>query len=674
MKTILKYFASFALLIGLVSCQEALWNQENAPIDEVEVTLSVQFPEPVAPATRGTMAEGPLKSEEFEIYLCLYGSGEGYVQNWIPTTNVTYTYDATDTYITGGTFKAMLPLTDDRRVVHVVANPPAEVNPTTSGYMDNVMERMVNAGKTCSYWQQIELPYIKGTGDPLVLSAELRPLFANIHLVRNFVKVIVTDIEEPAGETEDFFVKRWALINVPNMGYVAPYNPNWKSEGRTSRFPDGYLNIQNYAIPDAPVKLYDKLCNSEVTGYDNYAGYMPPLATIDESFPGDPDLTENASKYASKGGAQYMYERPLPSETAKQTAVLVEVEFAADKDPDPSDGINSYWYKFELLDNYGEYMPLFRDIQYIVRLNEISEAGAATAEEAYNGSYFGNISASLETASLNELSNGTSRIHVDLMDYTFLDSDVTLTLMRSETEAAQFWFIPDESAPVIYYESASGICDIKVELLSALGYEPAVTAYTLPGNGSISVTLGQAGTSVKKSILRVSGRKGDNVSSNTERYIYREITVNLMNKPYLVHTVEGVDNLTRITNEPTVTGMGNEVAVRICLPEGLGASMFPIQLRIEAEKNTLSATSPDLPCQSGPSVYDASRNTFYYIYTVDYSDYCWLDLATHKYKNKYEFDIKFYTNKSGDNSTKIKITDLKDIFYSTELTLGTVTP
>lgn len=663
MKTIFKYFAAFALLIGLASCQEA-YRIETTPSDSVEVTFNVQFPEPVAPATRGTMGEGALASEGFDVYLCLFGSGDGYVQNWIPTTKVgDFTTDAND-YITGGSFKAMLPLTDDQRTVHVIVNPPAAANPVTSDYMDNVMELMVNTKGTedeCSYWQQIELPNgIHGSGYPnFTPTSDLVAAFADIHLVRNFAKIVVTDVNNG-----DFTVTRWALINVPDMGYVAPYNQNWKSEGWTSRFPQGFLKVQDYVAPNADPTLHEKLIA------DSYAGYMPPQATIIETFPGDPDLAENADKYAARGAAQYMYERPLPSETAKQTAILVEVEFSAAANPDGSGVAGSYWYKFELLDDHGEYMPLFRDVQYIVKLKELAAAGAATAQEAFNGSYFGNISASLETASLNEISNGTSKIHVDVMDFTFIESEVTTTLMKSETEAAQFWFIPDESNPEIYYASAAGVCDIKVELFPVLGYDPAVTAFTLPGTGSISVTLGQAGTTVKKSIIRVSGRKGDDISSNTEKYIYREITVNLMEKPSLVHGT----NETAITNTPTVSGIGNEVDVRICLPEGLGSSIFPIQLRIEAEKNTLSATSPDLPCQTGPSIYDSSRNTFYYIYTINYYDYCWLDSATHKYKNKYEFDLKFFTNKSGDNSTKIKITDMADFFYEKELVLGTVTP
>ena len=653
MKTIFKYIATVAFLAGLCSCQSELKQIGNLPADEVELTFRVQFPEPVRPATRGSMADGALESEAFEIFLCLYGSGDGYVQNWIPTTNVSY--ETSGGYITGGTFKALLPLTTDLRIVHVIANPPADAGSVTSDYMDNVMEKLVNFKGTadeCSYWQQIVLPDgIRASGAnpaPALVAA-----FSDIHLVRNFAKITVSDIANG-----DFTVKSWALINTPDRGYVAPYNQNWKSEGRTSRFPEGYLSVEDYNAPDAPVKLYDKLVS------ESYAGYMPPEAQIDDSFP------EDASKFSARGGTQYMYERPLPDEAAKQTALLVEIEFPAGHDPAGSADAASYWYKFEMLDNQGEYMPIYRNVAYSVVISEVTSAGALTARDAYDGAYFGNISASLETSSLNDLSNGTSTIHVDVMDFTFTAGGVETTLMRSETEAAQFWFIPDDSAPEYKYESEAGVCDIKVELLPVNGFEPAVTSIATPGSGSIKVTLSATGSQIKKSVIRISARKGDNVSSNTEPYLYREITVNLMETPDFVHGA----NATRITNTPEVNGAGNEVDIDICLPENLGSSVFPIQVRIEAQNNTLSATTPDLPVRTGKSVYDPSKNTFYYVFTVNYSDYCHLDTATHKFKYTYEFPIKLFTGKTGDNSTKIHISDLDGFFNPIELTLGTVTP
>ena len=59
-----------------------------------------------------------------------------------------------------------------------------------------------------------------------------------------------------------------------------------------------------------------------------------------------------------------------------------------------------------------------------------------------------------------------------------------------------------------------------------------------------------------------------------------------------------------------------------------------------------------------------------------YSDYCWLNPRTKKYEYTYEFPMKFYTSKTGDNSTQINLGDMANPahFNPTYLTLGTVTP
>ena len=706
MKTLIRYIAVVALLAGLNSCLPEWYGEEPVATDgTVEVTFSVQLPEPVPVVTKGKMGEGPVGTD-FKIYLCIYGPGDGAVQNWIEATRLSFTSDGT--YITGGTFRAMLPLTYDRRIVHVLANPPASVIPTTTGYLDDIMEDMVTvkgSDDECSYWQEIVLENgIQGEGNPFGPTPELQAAFTNIQLVRNFAKVIVTNPDESSLLYGHFKVTRWTLINVPKRGYVAPYNPDWASDGWTTRFPEGYTSSYlNAAITAGTLgNLHSKL-----TTVDNYLGYMPALADgiIDESYPGNPPASgaTNAT-YVAGGSPLYMYERPIPTTDARQTAVLVEVEFDEGYVPEdsPTPSVRKYWYKIEVLNDEQSYFPFLRDVVYRLNLQGLKNAGEATAQAAFNGAYFGNISASLETAGLNELSDGKSLVHVDVMDYTFTTGSTAshteeVTLLKPENEwtdpatpeAALYWFIPDGTSTdpamtTAYAASQAGICDIKVELLAVDGYEAAVTAVerlTNSGpddyNGALKVTLAETGSAVKKSVIRVSGRIGDDVASNTHKYIYREITVNLMNKQNLAHVWKDDDEVehndeTAITSTPQgISGTGKPVNISIFLPENLGASVFPIQLRIEAENNTLSATSPDLPVQSGPSVFTskAGKNTFYYIYTISYSDYRKLNTETKKYDYYYEFPITLYTGKPGSNTTAIDIRDMAGLFNPTTLQL-----
>ncbi|MCR5714182.1 MAG: hypothetical protein K6F98_04555 [Bacteroidales bacterium] len=698
----IKYIAAIALLAGLVSCQKEydaeVQTAPEAHPGMIEVPFTVHFPEPLPVSTKSVMGEGPAVTG-FSLGFCLFGAGDGFVQNWQTAELVTPITDAQG-HITGGSFTVLLPLSDEKRIVHVIADIPANAdpgntnaaNPITNTYIDKTMELLVT-GKNAAgayegaYWQEIVLEngirqYL-GDDDIYHPEDDVVEDLSNIHLVRNFTKFTVTN-EDPSSEKYDGFqVTRWALINVPTMGYVAPYTGN-----ASARFPKGYTNIKNYTAVDA---LLNQLSGTE-EGQDNYPGAIPPDAEIDETFPGDPD-GEGAANYTVGGGSQYMYERPLPTSTQKQTAVLVEVEFDADnavsvayreeKEITDETVKAKYWYKIEALNAQGQYIPFYRNVAYILKIAGLETAGAATANDAFLGSYFGNISASLETASLNELSDGTSKIHVDLMDYTFLaGGGAPVTLMKDESTAAQFWFVPDVSypsveSPAAYTQSTSGVCDIKVESVDVAGYDAAITAFTANEDGSIAVTLASTGTKVKKSIIRVSARVGDDEATNPNKYIYRDITINLMETQSFIHANETVTEVTAFDGTPSTTGLNNPVKINIFLPEDLGASVFPIQVRIEAENNTLSATSEDLPVATGKTVFgDGTRNTYFFIRTIEYSEYCHLDSRTKKYVYTYKFPVTFYTSKSGTNAnaTLIDIRDLGGKFNRKLLGFGVEVP
>ncbi|MBR3287184.1 MAG: hypothetical protein IKI72_05125 [Bacteroidales bacterium] len=669
----IKYLAIIVLAAGLFACQKE--TDEPVPVagDKVEVTFDVQFPEAIPVETKATMGENPLGTEDFNLYLCIYGAGDGYVQNWIPATVTNKT--VVDGYLTGGKYKALLPLSDEPRTIHFIANPPEALiaTPPTSLYMDEVMHLMVDTGNECSYWQEVTLPHIKmanGVVDPTSVSK----ISSGIRLVRNYAKIIVDSTPRPAGPAADwehhdnFTILQWTLINVPDRGYVAPYTGNSQN-----RFPDGYVNISNYSTAGA---LYAQLTGTE-TNNDNYPGNIPDGAVIIETYPGNPDDVPQA--YVAGGAARYMYERPLPTVEQRQTAILAQIQFNPPHElthPQPGehgDQERIYWYKIELLGGSGQYIPFLRNIAYTIRLKGITERGYATAQEAYKGRYFGNISSSLETAGLNDLSNGKAEIYVEVMDYTFLTGGGDPFYLDNGSDPrtpAKFWFSPDIDAPQPHYFPNSGPGrTITVTLQPVAGYAPAVSEVTADEDGQIQVTLNDTGDAIKRSIIRVAGKKGP--ANSPEPELYRDITITLMETQDFAHGTTA----TAIETSPDEMDAVNEpVGITLRLPEGLGASVFPVQLRIEAENNTLSATSPDLPVQTGASVFDPTRNTFYFIYTISYDMYRHLDQATWTYNYSYEFPITLYTNSRTNNATLIDIRDLGGKFNPMKLGLGVEVP
>lgn len=655
MKTIRYIVSAIVLAAGLIACQQENMQPQNlSDGNEVEVAFDVMFPEPISVETKSPMGEGP---EELNLVLCLYGAGDGYVQNWIPATLISTITDDNG-YITRARYSVKLPVTDEPRTVHLFANAPSL---EMVDYIDVIMEHMVSTDNDGAFWQEVSLPHIKKLANGSVDPASVRPLTNGVYLVRNFAKFVVYSAVQGDDDYAHFQLKRWALINVPTSGYVAPYTGD-----AANRFPGGFLNVKDYIGEDGTLTgsaLYANLKDA-----DRYLGYIPASDTpINSEYPGDPsDDPASDPIYAANNGAQYMYERPLPTTDQRQTSILIEIEFDGEHELAEDGEPVTYWYKMEILDESGAYLPFLRDFVYNVKIVGLDIVGYDTAQEAFNGPYFGNISASLETAGLNEIANKTSMIHVDQMDYTFLTGGTSEILTKPGSDVpAQFWFKTGDSD--FLYETTAGVCIITTELIPVDGFEPAITVFQV-NTGVITVNLAETSeTQVKKSIIRVSG-KPDAANGKT---IYREITINLMTTQDFVH---GSDNTSITTVPDDLDAPGQEVGITLWLPEGLGSSVFPIQVRIEAENNTLTANSIDLPVKTGPSDFDSSRNTFYFIYTIKYSDYCQLNPRTRKYEYKYDFPLTFYTSKNGDNSTRIKIRDLKGDFNTTDLTLGTVTP
>ena len=629
-------------------------SEAPAPGTMVKVEFTVDFQD-LPPMTRAEMAENPIINN---MYVAVFGEGL-YLQHWMPAT--IETLEAAGS-ANKKTYSVMLPLVDESRTLHFIANPPEDHNPPAFDYEWNIFPYMVTSGTDGAYWQRIELPggilaqkntagdyVLDGNGNYTVDPASVAKLQL-VYLVRNYAKIVVNS------GSKMFDVGRWTLINYPDQGSVAPYDLSVSSQvDGHYKFSETYMKIDEYEGAAKGV-FYDALTRT-------YIGYMPKTAQINHTWPSSP-------VYVNSGQAKFMYERPTPEQY--QTSVVAEVIWktqaayeaacaAAGETPGTiPTGLagHTYWYKIEILDNEGEYIPILRNIQYTVSIDGLNEAGYADAQKAFNGDYFGNVSSSLETSSLNEVSNGVSRIYVDYMDQTFLGEETGQVL--------NYYFVPDDvNAPNTKVTKTTGNVTISVTKKDVAGYVNPIDTYTVDyDSGKITFSLKARTSNLQKGIFRVEGKVGSG------RSLFREVTINVIGN--LVFT-----SSTAITTKPTSDATDMPVVINIGLDEKLPASLFPIQVRIEAEQNTLSSTSPDLPVESGPSQFTskAGKNSFYYIYTIDYSSaragmsYYTIDPATREITYKVDYPITLYTTKSSGNSTKILISDLKGYFTPMELTL-----
>ena len=633
-------------------------SEPPAPGTMVKVEFTVDFPD-LPPMTRAEMAEDPIIRN---MYVAVFGEGL-YLQNWMPATigNLQHAGSANKV-----TYSVMLPVVEESRTLHFIANPPDNNNPPAFDYEWNIFPNMVTSSTEGAYWQRIELPDgilakknsegkydLDGNGNYIVDPDSVEKLQL-VYLVRNYAKIIVNS------GSKMFDVGRWTLINYPDQGSVAPYDVSVSGHvGDHYKFSDAYMRINEFDGAGEGA-FYEALTST-------YIGYMPETAQINHTWPDTPVFV-NSDEH------MYMYERPTPEQY--QTSVVAEViwksqtDYEASLDEGETAGViptalaeHTYWYKIEILDKEGEYMPILRNIQYTVSIDGLNEAGYGSAQLAFNGDYFGNVSSSLETSSLNEISNGVSRIYVDYMDHTFLGGEPNQEL--------NYYFVPDDvNAPNTHVVENTGDGDddvyVTVTKKDVAGYVNPIASYDADSNpGKIIFSLKPRTSELQKGIFRIQGKVGKN-----GRALFREVTINVIGN--LVFT-----SATAITTTPTSDATDQAVVINIGLDEKLPASLFPIQVRIEAEQNSLSSTSPDLPVASGPSQFSSKqgKNSFYYIYTIDYTStdselsYYTINPATREITYKTDYSVTFYTTKTSGNSTKIHISDMNGYFRPTDLEL-----
>ena len=392
-------------------------------------------------------------------------------------------------------------------------------------------------------------------------------------------------------------ILQYTLINKPAAGKVAPYDI------KTLGFADGYT----YHSTD---QHFSNLSFANL--YNNGNGYTPQPVDI------TPDTDASALTFQTSG-YMYMYERPAPKENP--TCVLVQVQNNA------SAGIGG-WYKIEILDE-GKYVPIYRDFHYRINIAALDGYGESTAQKALDGPSFGDVSANMESASLTSISDGKSTLEVEFTDFVAHSGETSKVL--------HYWFTTNETG---------ANPSVTVQVIDAgTGAVTAVSAPSgTPANGSVTLTLGSNNT-MKKTVLRVSGK-----ATSTSREVYRDIYVRVV----------GPTDLDSATASSEGLNKGNKVYVNIQMPQDLGRSLFPMNIYIEAEDNSLSAVTEDISVEKGKSKFNGV-NTFYFVKTISYSDY-----YDNGYKTIPAFEFEF--NKNVSATPNIKIWDNENFFSTADVT------
>jgi hypothetical protein len=349
-----------------------------------------------------------------------------------------------------------------------------------------------------------------------------------------------------------------------------------------------------------------------VTTLKTYDGYMvnpsvnrilPTKTEINTDLPAEGE----ALPYTESNPA-FVYERLLPTTTPPM--VLMRGKW--------SDG-KYYYYRLDMMDesltNTGGYFPLYRNYQYQVRIAKIGNKGSEKIADAMTRNSGGNISMTMDTRSLKDISDGTSQLKVAYTDHTYITSGEQKDFYV-EYQAVSGSSTPVEGATVqIYFKKDANGNPIKGTAITS----DIEVDRTVNGKTYYKFTLADRGDVTKESTFVVeanNGKSGDEASK-----LVREITVRVL---------KNLDMDLSFNPVKAAYSKGSNVTLNITLTDTLMQSMFPLEFHIQDTQHILSPTGKDksgtgaktveVPIKVEQSLADGSES-FSFIRTINWNEY-----------------------------------------------------
>ncbi len=575
----LLYILSLVLLT--VSCAEELVELKPM-VDSNKVTIDFSVSVPEVPVHTKAFADAPALTN---LYLAVFDEN-GFLVEYVPADSKNTQYATSNG--TSYKYSVSLTLSDTKRIIHFLANAPTTLR---YGTEEEVITALYTEGTNDAYWYRKEVNGIKATLVNKVLEPtdDTKAALTQIPLVRNFAKIEVKTKQGCA-----FKLQSYAVINAPNKGSVAAYNRT------TGSFVD----------------YHDK--TAAVLRAGGYDAFVPGDATLNS------DITNLGLDEITTPSPSYIYERETP--TSNPVYILVYGQF----------GNKNVYYRVDLRDDDGNYFPLLRNFQYTITINTVTHTGYANPQDAANSAGSGDISTSIETEHLTNISDGTVRLTVD---YT---SKVLVTESNVELRYKLDNLGESTLNSVVITSEGDALSGIVVGENTV----PSDTT-TTPQSGNwitLVVDPAQIGTEQKKGTITILA------TYNGDRTIQRKVTYTLR-RPYEMEI--------KCVPEEIPFGINEKVKVNITIPDDLGSSMFPLEFNIEAQNLSITPDNDNLPVASGLStIPGVNKSAFWFVKSLSKEEYDALPLVN----GKRTFQCHFKANKR-ESATRVYVTNPYFVAY-----------
>lgn len=442
-------------------------------------------------------------------------------------------------------FSASLMQSPYKRVVHFIANSP--ISDYEYGSETALINALTTSGSQDAYWQRVVL-----SNGILEGNEEMATKFTKVPLVRNFVKISVDNQAKTIFDYEGI-----AVINVPDMGTVAPFN----------------VNNGTYATYSARI-AYKTLNDA------GYYGYEPSAMEIVNTDTSDPIFATE----------HYIYERRQNQDDEDYTYVIIKGKY--------NNSETSTYYKVDIVDDNKEPYNLLRNFNYVINIKSVLGPGYESADAAAKAAASNNISASIDTKNLLNISDGSSRLYVEY---------VNKVITKPGTFTLKYKYLPNisDNTKDNYNKPANN----DVVLSNVEG--DVIVSYTKASIDDAdwrTITFTTPGTITETKLQTITIKAG---------VLQREINL-ILCKPFDLN----------VTSTTSGSALNDEAIVTLRLPAGLPAAIFPLEFVIVETGLSISPdaskSNNNLPVRTSLNVNGqtvSGGQYFGFVKKVEYSDY-----------------------------------------------------
>lgn len=555
MKKIIYYISIlFTLLITACSNEDiAVPSQTEEGGETCKLTFKVAIPQP---SVASRAFNGGSSIEITSLCLLIFDDN-GLMVGRKLAESVTNPTLQSDVY--QGTYQVELSKTDEKRIIHFVANYSNNINAfPTSGNENSVLAQLNVSGTTDAYWQRMEVNGFKDSnGDGKVDN------IGTVRLIRNFVAVKM----EPAKNVDNSlkidkdFLQGYVLYNEAKQGTVAPYFRN-----ETGGFANYSTGIS-----------YTALTNNISDGGQGYIGVEPVTPTTnryDNTAPQDADFT-NTEKYT--------YERSYPTDNIDTpTFIIMKGLYNG----------TTYYYRVDIAQNFKNF-HLLRNFRYILQITKTCE-GYTSIQDAIIGSSFNHLVDI--NIKVEEITDGETTLKVTPTDITVVNGTqnvkVNYVCTYDGEGADPSVSVSNPFTPEI---DESRVVISNITAPSGLSGELTVT---------LNSFLKEDGTS-----NLVGGLERQRFEVRTSNGLTREVRINLIDKINFSPSFVSPD------------GDGN-YQYHYNLPNDLPECMFPLEIYFYEETGSFTpASGEQLSVDLIPDPNNEGRQTWRYKKVMTYQDY-----------------------------------------------------